>query len=56
MPGFRNAINPQELAYCRYCNYPMLYIYDQGVRKYCHECLVEISMEAAKKIVGDARK
>lgn len=46
------TIDPKELAHCRCCYEPMYIIKDSSVRDYCHECLLEMSIENAKEIVG----
>lgn len=41
-----------ELAHCKLCTEPMYCIYDQKLRDYCHGCLVDMSMENARRLLG----
>jgi hypothetical protein len=34
----RPRIDLRELAHCRQCYEPMLFIYDSELRDYCYEC------------------
>jgi hypothetical protein len=40
-----------SLAHCRLCRTPMFMIYDWKLRDYCHECMVDMSMEEARRII-----
>ncbi len=44
--------DPRSLAHCRLCRDPMYFIYDWKLRDYCHECMVDMSMENARRILG----
>lgn len=48
---FRIHVDMREVAHCKYCWEPMLYIYDQKKRDICHECLEEIKLENAKEVL-----
>jgi len=50
------TVDSRELAHCKMCWEPMYIIYDQSLRDYCHDCLTDMSLEAAREIVGDKRK
>jgi hypothetical protein len=41
MNGRILAVDPRILAHCRMCYEPMYYIYDQRLRDFCYECMVE---------------
>jgi hypothetical protein len=41
MNGRLLTVSSRSLAHCRVCHEPMYYIYDQKVRDFCYECVVE---------------
>ena len=50
------TVHPRELAHCKNCCEPLYVIYDQSLRDFCHECMVEMSLDMAERVVGKKRK
>lgn len=44
------------LACCKLCGESLLYIYDQALRDYCYECLIDMSLENARRIINPSGK
>lgn len=41
----------RSLAHCRLCSSPMYIIFDARLRDYCHDCLEDLAMEEARRIL-----
>jgi hypothetical protein len=49
MYGSWLTVDPWILAHCRMCYEPMYCIYDQKIRDFCHECMMDMEAEASKE-------
>lgn len=50
--GTVHSADLKKLAHCKLCSEPMLFIYSQSLRDYCFECLEDMAMENARRILG----
>lgn len=45
MYGRTFTVDPKAIAHCRICYEPMYYIYDQKLRSFCYECMMEHNLQ-----------
>ncbi len=51
--------NKSELAHCRSCAEPMLFLYSTELRDFCHSCSIQNELDAyneAKRITRNRRR
>jgi hypothetical protein len=49
--NLNSFLDVSRMAHCRSCCQCMTGIYDQRLRDYCHECLLIMAIENARRII-----